>query len=74
MAPLEMPKNFRFHMIFPVHNLIHELKVGASSSHFVLFVFLNLGSKCVVFNHDSTFGIKLEMAKKDDTKEEMQIV
>jgi hypothetical protein len=62
MTPLEMPKNFRLCSIFPIHNLIHELVVGASLTS------LNLGFKCVVSNLDSNSRIDLEMAKKDEQR------
>jgi hypothetical protein len=73
MAPLEMLKNFRFHHIFPICNLIQELATSASFSQFASLISLNLGSKCVVSTPYSTFGIELEMAKKDEQRKKHKL-
>jgi len=73
MAPLEMPKNFQFYPIFLVCNLTHELTICASSSQFASFASLNLGFKCVAYNLDSTFGIELKMAKKDEQRKKRKL-
>jgi L-cystine uptake protein TcyP (sodium:dicarboxylate symporter family) len=73
MAPLEMPKSFRFCQIFPIHNLTHELTANASSSQFASLTSLNPRSKCVVYNFDSTSGIELEMVKKDEQRKKHKL-
>jgi hypothetical protein len=73
MAPLEMPKNFQFHQIFFVHNTTQELTTSASSSQFASFTSLNLRSKCVVSNPNSTSRTELEMAKKDEQRKKHKL-
>jgi hypothetical protein len=73
MAPLEMLKNFRFHLIFHFRNLIQELVIGASSSRFASFFSLNLRFKCVVFNSNLAYGIELEMAKKGEQRNKQKL-
>ncbi len=73
MAPLEMLKNFRFRLIFLVYNLTHELTIGASFSQFASLAFLNLGSKCVMFNPNLIFGIELKMVKKDEQRKKHKL-
>ncbi len=73
MVFLEMIKNLWFCPIFPIRNLIQESIVGASSLQFASLASLNLGSKSVVSNPNSTSKIALEMAKKDEQRKKHKL-
>jgi len=71
MVSLEMPKNFQFYLIFPIHNLTQ----GSTTMHHLhnlhhLFPWtLDLS----VFNPNSTFRIELKMAKKDEQRKKCKL-
>jgi hypothetical protein len=73
MAPLEMQKNFRLCSIFLVYNLTQKLTIGASFSQFASLASLNLGSKCVVSNLNSTSRTELKMAKKNEQRKKCKL-